>query len=670
MPRLSHLLVTLTLCASTSAFAAQSQKGATTPAQPSSAGKITPHVLHPTTSTQPLFVPMAAPKPVAKAAAKKTGPARHKKHHRISSRDRNRAAALSVKGTKALLANHPHEAMLDFERAAALDPENKTVAESAGIARETWVTQLVHDAAKARLSGNDVKARQDLAEAYHLAPENPEVTQNFAGLLTQENHSTHKSSVDVHTPGPPVELLPRLGQHSFHFRAPAHQVIERVMKAWGIDATCDNSVTDKMVDFNTGSLSFKTAMHALELTTNTFTVPLDPARVLFVRNNASDRMNFQRQLMETIYLPGVSHSERTHILQIVRSVFHLQKVTYDAGSHALTVRGPEPQLHALNHTLKGLLKGESQILLSVKMYLLSRTRTTNEGVLLPSQTTLFNLPSELRSIISNNQSLVNQIISSGLASPGDYAAIAAILLASGQLNGGVLNQPFAIFGNGLTTTGMTASGITAHAALNSSSVTALEDMQMLALNRQEEEIRSGTRYPIITSSYSNLAGSNLSIPGITSAGVSSALSSLGINASSLISTQESIPQVQYQNLGLTLHVTPFVEGHGVIGLKLSLKLDTLEGTSINDIPVLSSRQINSITSLKPGQSAVIVSSVSKQDANAITGIPGINEIPGLRGGTHQKRKKNIGELAVVITPRVVRRVHSRRASTMIILPAK
>jgi len=62
-------------------------------------------------------------------------------------------------------------------------------------------------------------------------------------------------------------------------------------------------------------------------------------------------------------------------------------------------------------------------------------------------------------VISQNSSLVQQIISSGLASAGDYAAIAAILIASGEVTGSILTQPFATFGNGLTLTRPRPGGI-------------------------------------------------------------------------------------------------------------------------------------------------------------------------------------------------------------------
>lgn len=653
MKRSIHLVALLLLGAVTGALAQSSAPAPTT-------RKITPRKLHETTADAPLTRS-------SETTAKPSAASKGKKSRPVTPQDRDRAAALSVKGTKALLANHPDKATGYFLRAAKLDPENSRFAEDAVVARENWVTKLVHDAAHAKRAGNEARAKQDLAAAARLAPNNPEVTQHL-----EHRHAAvaGKTGVEVRALGPPVQLAPRPGPHKFDLREPAKQVIRTVMKAWGIEATCDNSVRNAPLRFQVDKLSFKDAERALELATGTMAVPLDAARVLFVPNTSANRNEYRRLAMETVYLPGIDKSETTRILTMVRGVFKLQKVTYDAGTHALTIRGPQSRLKALNSTLTSLMEGDSQILLDVKMYEVSRTRTTDQGVVLPSGTTLFNIPSEVRNIINGNQSLVQQIISSGLAAPNDYVAIAAILIASGQVTGSVFNQPFAYFGGGLTATGLTSSGATGSAKLNSSNVTELDQMEMLALNQQDEEIRSGTRYPIITSSYSNLAGSNLSIPGISSAGVSSALQSLGINASSLLSTQESVPQVQYQNLGLTLHVTPYVQGHGNITLKLNLKLDTLEGQSINSIPVLNSREVNSITSLEPGESALIVSSLSKQDALAVTGIPGINDIPGLRGGTHQNKDKNIAELAIVITPHLVRSAHSQQADPMILLPAK
>ena len=65
---------------------------------------------------------------------------------------------------------------------------------------------------------------------------------------------------------------------------------------------------------------------------------------------------------------------------------------------------------------------------------------------------------------------------------------------------------------------------------------------------EEGTIKSGSRYPITTAQYSNLGTSGINIPGLTSAGTSGSLSSL---LSQLNQGAQTIPQIQYQDLGLT-----------------------------------------------------------------------------------------------------------------------
>ena len=83
------------------------------------------------------------------------------------------------------------------------------------------------------------------------------------------------------------------------------------------------------------------------------------------------------------------------------------------------MRAPVGNLVALNKTLADLLDGKSEVLLDVKIYQVDKTRTGIVGVQLPQTTTVFNVTSELNGVIASNSSLVQQIISSGLANAGD-----------------------------------------------------------------------------------------------------------------------------------------------------------------------------------------------------------------------------------------------------------
>jgi general secretion pathway protein D len=296
-----------------------------------------------------------------------------------------------------------------------------------------------------------------------------------------------------------------------------------------------------------------------------------------------------------------------------------------------------------------------------------KTRTGIVGVQLPQTATVFNITSELNSVIASNSSLVQQIISSGLANAGDLAAIAAILIASGEVSGSVLGQPFASFGNGLTLTGIAPSGVNGNLSFNSADTRVLDEVQLRLEDNAEGTIRSGTRYPITTSSYSSIASSSVSIPGITSAGLSSVLSGLGVSASSLASVNP-IPQVQYEDLGLTLKVTPRVERSDDVALKLDFKIQALQGSSLNGLPVLTNQSYTADIILRNGASALVVGDMTRQQSNAVSGTPGLSELPGFAALSSTTKSFDISNLAILVTPHILRRRHTGLVGPVIPLP--
>jgi type II secretory pathway component GspD/PulD (secretin) len=303
------------------------------------------------------------------------------------------------------------------------------------------------------------------------------------------------------------------------------------------------------------------------------------------------------------------------------------------------------------------------------MYEVDRTKATNIGVILPNETTVFNVYSAASQLLNQNAGLVQQIISSGLAAPGDWEAILAILVASGQVSSSLFSGPFAFFGGGVTMTGVEFKGGTLNMKLNSTDVRNVDQLQLRVLDGEQGVIKIGERYPIETSSYSSLSGTGLNIPGLSSAGLSSTLSNLGVNLSQLqAAATQAIPQVQYQDIGLTLDVTPRFQGKNRVSLKFDLKLNALQGTSLNGLPVLNNREYQAMTSLAVGETAIMMSSLSRQESETLTGVPGLADLPGFDGMTNRENSFDYAELAIVVTPHLVRSAHQEFAQKMCLLP--
>ena len=580
-----------------------------------------------------------------------------------SGRDRRRAAKLFLDATKLFEKEKFEEAMRAYEQAAALDPSNSHYSLAAAVARSHTVTALIQEATKDRLRGDAAAARAALAQALELDPRNIQVTEHLHELgddaLLGQPTSLYEQAAS--TAGEAVSLVHLAGTQSFHVRTDQRQAIQQVFNAFGLETTLDESIRSSLIRLDVDDASFEQAMRVVSLLTSSFYVPLDPHRVLVARDTPENRQRFLRMEYETIYMPGMSQylpglsgpadTELTDMVNLAKNVFEIQQVVAETTAGTLTLRAPQRTLNAFNATIRDLQDGRNQVMLDVRLIQLAHTSERNTGIHPPQKVSAFNIYTEEQSILNANQSLVQQIISSGLAAPGDTLTILGILLASGQVSSSLFSNGIALFGGGLTASALAPGATTANLNLNSSDSRALDHMQLRIGDGEKATVRSGTRYPIQTSSYSSLSASTLNIPGITGAGTSGSLSSL---LSQYASSVSNIPQVEYQELGLTLTATPKVMRNDDVALTIEMKIDALAGSSINGNPILNNRAYSGVVTLRQGEGVVVVSDLDKQQSRAVSGVPGLSEIPGLNDMTGKDTQKNYSTLLIVITPHVIR----------------
>lgn len=422
----------------------------------------------------------------------------------------------------------------------------------------------------------------------------------------------------------------------FNLHIDERSLIDEVLSAYGIQPTIDSSVTTRQIRFGVDQLTFADAASLLKLATGTFFVALSPTRVLVLLDTKEDREKYERLLEEQISVPGPTSAELTEMQGAAKTIFGMERGISQDSQGRIVVRAPEAELTAMNGAYEELFTGHSELWIEVHVYEIDRTKDTNAGITPPNSATLFNVRSEINSLIANNSTLVQEIISSGLASAGDYTAILAALLASGEISGTVFNNPFVLFGGGLTETGVEWNTTSANMLLNSSDVRSLNRMQLRVLDHEEATFRSGERYPIMTSSYTTLSSSSSS-------------------------SGATVPEVQYQDLGLTLKVTPSIENQDQVALSVDLKVSSLAGSSINDVPVLANRQYSGDVVIHFGNSALITSAISRQDALAISGYPGL-------GATNRQDDATDVDLVVLVTPHLLHMAHPEPASAMWLLP--
>ncbi len=177
-------------------------------------------------------------------------------------------------------------------------------------------------------------------------------------------------------------------------------------------------------------------------------------------------------------------------------------------------------------------------------------------------------------------------------------------------------------------------------------------MQLRVGDHEEATFRLGTRYPIVSSTYTT-GLSSASTAALGNASIN------GVNLASLLQqfaggSSATIPQVTYEDLGVTLTAKPRIERLGRVNLQLELKIEALSGASANGNPVLDSRQFKTDLTVGDGESVLLASSVSRSETAAMAGIPGLSELPGFQMPIADNADRDSSQLVVVVTPHLIR----------------
>ena len=547
-------------------------------------------------------------------------------------------------------------AEIQFNKAVKLNPSNPDYGMAYAITHQRHVTELVQESGKARLLGQNQKAETLLAEARLLDPQNDIVGQSVdSGTLPKVFHPKIEPWIRE---GPaiagPVTLLPDPGAKSFHLHADEQDILREVLSAYGVRATFDESVQRQNIRFDLDDTPYQQSVPILLGMTHLFAVPLDAKSVLIAKDTAENRQRLEHQLQETIYIPGMSNEQMDELGNVIRNVFDVKQLSVDKSAGTLVIRAPQETLTYVNLTLADLIDGGSEVMVDLKLYAVDKTNQRNIGSQLPQQVGIYNVASAAQNLVTANQSIVNQAIAQGLIPAGSSnITIALALIASGLVQSTLLSNTVGFFGGGLTATGVTTNQNGAfNLSVTASDTRALNDMQIRVGDRQTATFRVGERYPITTATYSTGVGTSSSaLAGVSVNGVSAA--SL-LNAAS--ATPITIPQIQYEDLGLTLKATPVVQRSGAIKMHIDLKIEALSGGSLSNIPILNSQQFLSDVTVDDGDTAVMVSSLSKSESFSISGLPGVSELPGFQTATADKvTTTDSSNLILLLTPHVTRR---------------
>lgn len=565
------------------------------------------------------------------------------------------AAAAFAHGVKLAAARRTAAAFEAFDKAVDLLPHNLEYVTAREVARQQLVFEHLQRGNELLDKRQALPALAEFRAAVELDPSNAFARQRLKDALGERApRLTH--GLQLASESREVELLPQHGLRDFHYRGDTRGLLAQIGSAFGVSVVFDQSVLSRPVRFDLERVDFDTAMRVAGMMGKVFWTPLSPRQMLVAADTPENRRQFDPVSERTFYLPSAATPpEINELVGVLRGLFDIRSISPSPSQGLLVLRAPKRQLDPATRFLEALGEGRPQVLLDLKLYEITQTSLRNLGVQLPLQYQMFNIPS-LAALFAANPSLldqINQLIASGGINQANTQAIAALLAqAQAQSANPLLTTPFVTFGGGTTTMALTVPPAVLNIAFNSSNFRTLQHMTLRAADGEPATFFVGQRFPVLNATFSPI----FNTPAVAQV----------IANNSFIAP---FPSFTYENLGMNLKATPQVHPSGDLTLQLEMQVQQLAGTNENGIPILVHREYKGTVTLKDGETAVVVGTVSRTDQPERTGLPGLGNLPLVgRLVTNEKVQHTEDELLVVITPHLVSAPEASAATTIWLPP--
>jgi general secretion pathway protein D len=416
---------------------------------------------------------------------------------------------------------------------------------------------------------------------------------------------------------------------------PPRILYETVGKLAGVNIVLDPQYAPPARNFNVdlSNASATQAFDYLAMLTHTFWKPISPNTIFVTEDSVTKRRDYEDDVVKVFYVTNsTSVQEFQEIATAVRTVAEIRRVfTYNA-QRAMIVRDTVDKVALAEKLVHDLDKPKSEVVVDIMVMEANSERTrdlaatiTTAGIAGLNVPITFNGTGTTVTATSNpNGNNGANGTTAGVTTPNGNTFTGTNFIPLSRLPHLSSNQFSTTLPNGLL-----------EALLSDTRTKVLNNPQVRASDGQKVTLKIGNRIPYATGSFGSTIGG------------------VGAGVSPLVSTQ-----FNYADVGVNVDLTPQVHSADEVTLHIEVTVSSVQQyINLGGIsqPVIGQRSNTADIRLREGEVNILGGLSQTQDSTALSGIPGLVNIPALGrlfGSEHADKTR--GELLIVLVPHIVR----------------
>ena len=381
---------------------------------------------------------------------------------------------------------------------------------------------------------------------------------------------------------------------SLTFRdASSRDVFTAISRLASISLIFDSAFRDVPVTVDLRNSTLDDALSTVAGATRTFFRVTAPKTIVVIPDTPAKRREYEEEIVKTFYL---SNADLKETMDLLRMVLDARRISPTTALNALTIKDSPERIAAAGRVITAIDKARPEVIIDVELIEVDRTKLAEYGLQIAS-------PSSAPTGINGNLSIASGASGISLSALRNLSQSDLLLASLPSLYYRLLKSD--------------------------SNTRTLANPQLRTTDGTPAQARFGEQVPVPVTTFAPIATGGVQ--------------------------QQPITSFNYQNIGVNIDITPRTHHDDDVSLTLKIAVTNISGTGFGGLPTFGNREINTIITLRDGETNMLAGLIRDDERHSLDGIPGLSDLPLVgRLFAHNTKSTNQTDIILTLTPHIIR----------------